>query len=368
MIQTILLPVAADPSPAAAVRRAADLARHTGARVLLLHAVHAEGAPLDFEALQADLAPLLDGVTVQALQRRGPPAREILAAARDEGADLIVMSPHGRWKSASDVGLPRFLIHSVLCRILLEADCPVWVEPEDGAPDIGRLACGVASLFLDRAMIAGAAAMAALLQARLILFRNSVNAAISIPKELERVKLWQREVAMAVQADLEALRAGMNLEADIRVHPGDFATALLEDAVAAEAGLIAVRRTSREWGRDQALQTLVRGTAVPVLVYPDDAPRHAAAPTLPPASPRTARLMAWLAFAAVMALGLWIIHNLFVHVMRPDCTGSAYSCGVRENLVNSTKDRLGQPQPKADPKLGPFKDDPPPKAGADPRQ
>jgi hypothetical protein len=228
------------------------------------------------------------------------------------------------------------------------------------------MSCGVASLFLDRAMIANAAGMAALLQARMTLFRNSVNAAISIPKEQERVKRWQREVAVAVEADLAALRAEMNLEADIRVHPGDFATALLEDAAASEAGLIAVRRTAREWGRDQALQTLVRGASVPVLVYPDEGARPAAAPPpLQPVSPFTARLVAWAAFALVMLLGLWIIHNLFVQVTRPECTGSTYRCAVRENLVNSTKDRIGQPQPKADPKLGPFKDDPPPKAGAD---
>jgi hypothetical protein len=315
--------------------------------------------------LQRTLAPLLEGVTVQALQRRGPPAREILAAAREEGADLILMTPHGRWKSANDVGLPRFLIHSVLCRVLLAADCPVWVEPAGGAADIAALVCGVGSLLLDRDMIGRAALMAQTLGARLVLFRNTVNAAISIPGEQERVALWQQEVAAAGQADLEALRAGMNLDADIRVHPGDLAAALLADAASAGAGVIAVRRTAREWGRDQTLPALVRGAAMPVLVYPE-APRAPAAPPLPPLSRRSARLAGWAAFAVVMVLGLWLIHNLFVHVTRPDCTGSAYRCAVGQDLVNSTRDRIGQPQPKADPRLGPFKDDPPPKAGADP--
>ena len=93
--------------------RAAGLARRSGARVVMVHVVSPESAPVDFDGLQRTVAPLLEGIEVQPLLRRGPVAREILAAARSENADLIVLTRHGRWQSASDLGFSRFLLHSM---------------------------------------------------------------------------------------------------------------------------------------------------------------------------------------------------------------------------------------------------------------
>lgn len=340
--------------------RAAGLARRSGARVVMVHVVSPESAPVDFDGLQRTVAPLLEGIEVQPLLRRGPVAREILAAARSENADLIVLTRHGRWQSASDLGFSRFLLHSVLCRILLDANCPVWVEPETGAPpQIAHVLCGIASPVHDRETIGHAAGIAALLEARLSLFRNSLGAAIAVPGQQELTQAWQREVAAAVRADLEALRESLGVCADVRVGTGGFVSALLRET----AGLIAVRRTSRDWGSDETLHPLVRGADVPLLVYPGELrPLRAA----PPAKPfRIPRLAGPLLLVLVLLLGVWAIHGMFVRARQPDCEREAYRCAFRQNLIYTTQDRINQPQPKADPKLGPF-NQAPPTAGSHP--
>lgn len=59
------------------------------------------------------------GVHVTTEVRSGDPGREILAAARDAGADLIAMSTHGRG------GLGRLLFGSVAEAVLRETKIPV---------------------------------------------------------------------------------------------------------------------------------------------------------------------------------------------------------------------------------------------------
>jgi nucleotide-binding universal stress UspA family protein len=61
------------------------------------------------------------GVTAQSQTRRGDPFEEVIAAANDLGADLIVMGHTGRR------GTSRVLIGSVTQRVLDYAPCPVLV-------------------------------------------------------------------------------------------------------------------------------------------------------------------------------------------------------------------------------------------------
>jgi nucleotide-binding universal stress UspA family protein len=336
----------------AAATRAAGLARRTGARIVLLHVDEPEAPPADWDELQRALAPLLEGVAVLPLLRRGPVAREILAVAHQEHADLIVMTRHGRWQSASAPGFPRFLLHSVICRTMLAASCPVWIEPEAGAPaEISRLLCGVLSLVHDRDTIGHAAGMAAIIGARLTLFRSAISAAIAIPGQAERSQAWQQDVCAAVAADLEALRGQLGVPADIRTGVGNFVAALLQDAATAPADLIAVRRTSRDWGQDEALHPLVRGTPVPVLIYPGEPPR--VMPAMPVRTPLS-RFVRSTLFLAALVFCVWLMHRTFEGVRQPDCSQQQYRCAFRENLIYTTSDRINQTQPRADPKLGPF--------------
>jgi nucleotide-binding universal stress UspA family protein len=84
----------------------------------------------DVEARRRDaeeyLAPLAaemrdKGLRVETLVRRGAPAAEIVAGAREAAADLIAMSTHGR------SGLGRLLFGSVAEAVLRHAEIPVFL-------------------------------------------------------------------------------------------------------------------------------------------------------------------------------------------------------------------------------------------------
>jgi nucleotide-binding universal stress UspA family protein len=83
----------------------------------------------DAEEYLAPLAATLRayGIAASWAIRRGRPDREIIAAARDAGADLIAMSTHGR------SGLGRLLFGSVAEQVLRSADVPVFMMRETEA-------------------------------------------------------------------------------------------------------------------------------------------------------------------------------------------------------------------------------------------
>lgn len=135
----ILMPTDFSAGSEAAWRAAQRLAGALGAELVLLH-VFVE-TPLFFEgpfagervrevyaSARAWVQEQLDkwaadaratGRTVRAALRTGVPYQEIVAAARDEGADLVVLGTHGRG------GLDRALLGSVADRVIRTAPCPV---------------------------------------------------------------------------------------------------------------------------------------------------------------------------------------------------------------------------------------------------
>lgn len=112
---------------------ATALARDTGATLIILHV---EEPPLAYgggelyygipepntDALQQMLEKIKPAdPNVQFVHRMvtGDPATEIVRVAQDEGADLIVMSTHGR------SGLTRVLMGSVAELVVRRSSCPV---------------------------------------------------------------------------------------------------------------------------------------------------------------------------------------------------------------------------------------------------
>jgi nucleotide-binding universal stress UspA family protein len=82
-----------------------------------------EALRVEIEAYLRGLAATLEarGVRVKTLVRRGDPVTEILTAAREERADLIAMTTHGR------TGPARVLLGSVAESVLRHADVPVFM-------------------------------------------------------------------------------------------------------------------------------------------------------------------------------------------------------------------------------------------------
>jgi nucleotide-binding universal stress UspA family protein len=76
------------------------------------------------------------GLRITTTVRRGEPVDEILAAARDEDADLIAMTTHGR------SGLSRLLFGSIATAVLTRAEIPVFLMRQTAAQVRARAAWG----------------------------------------------------------------------------------------------------------------------------------------------------------------------------------------------------------------------------------
>jgi nucleotide-binding universal stress UspA family protein len=140
MHERVLVPTDGSPTARRAIDQAAARAVADGAKLVLMTVtadVPTARTGLDEEAIAAQLREgaesLLEeertritseGVRIEtAIRQGGDVAREILAEADDQQADLIMMGTHGR------SGLRRFLIGSVTERVLRRARRPVLVVP-----------------------------------------------------------------------------------------------------------------------------------------------------------------------------------------------------------------------------------------------
>lgn len=99
-----------------------------------------EEARIDAEEYLKPIASELHdkGVRAETQVRRGQPAEEIVAAARETGADLIAMTTHGR------SGLGRLLFGSVAESVLRESRLPVFLMRVTEAEVARRAAQGAA--------------------------------------------------------------------------------------------------------------------------------------------------------------------------------------------------------------------------------
>ena len=140
MYKRALVPLDGSPVAETIIPFILDIAGPLDVEVVLLRVVEPippmviEGSPHvdveDVETRRIDaeeyLAPIAvelrnKGVRVESRVRRGHPAEEIVAAARETGADLIAMSTHGRG------GLGRLVFGSVAQAVLRHVDIPVFL-------------------------------------------------------------------------------------------------------------------------------------------------------------------------------------------------------------------------------------------------
>lgn len=130
-LRKILCPVDFDSNSALVLRRAAEFVRNGGGRLYLLHVVPTPPGPevsMDFVKLEDRARTRLERLARAKIGARtkwevhvrsGPPALEVVRAAEHFGADLIVMTTHGR------KGLKHLVLGSVAESVVREAPCPV---------------------------------------------------------------------------------------------------------------------------------------------------------------------------------------------------------------------------------------------------
>jgi nucleotide-binding universal stress UspA family protein len=138
-MESIVLGTDGSPSAAAALRRAVEVARGSGALVHLVTAypdVPAYGERIQSSAKAGliDLREVAEGVLARAADelrsqgvqvdthaREGEPASVIMDVAREQQADLIVVGARGL------TGLQRFLLGSVSSKLAHHAACSVMI-------------------------------------------------------------------------------------------------------------------------------------------------------------------------------------------------------------------------------------------------
>ena len=122
------------------VRSAMEMARSQGAEVIVYHVIGFEETTVPYEGfyteslarlvpqerkkllaefLRENFADILPQVTIRQEVEVGVPYKRIVEKAAEEGAELIVMSTHGR------TGLLHMLIGSVTEKVVQRAPCPV---------------------------------------------------------------------------------------------------------------------------------------------------------------------------------------------------------------------------------------------------
>jgi nucleotide-binding universal stress UspA family protein len=122
----ILVPIDFSPHSAYMLEWAAAFARGTGGRLELLHvcALHAEGVKEAEAEMQAVVpADIADVVGSRRVVRAISADLGILHAAREDGADVVIMGTHGR------SGFKHVLMGSVAERVVQLAECPVLTVP-----------------------------------------------------------------------------------------------------------------------------------------------------------------------------------------------------------------------------------------------
>lgn len=127
------------------VRYAMEIGRDQGAMVILYHVIDSEGEwfrgrddlnpaaalmPRQkqrlVEFIKENCGDLLGKVEARQIVDLGVPHKKIVEMAEREGADLIVISTHGR------TGLDQFMVGSVAQRVVARAPCPVLsIRPTD---------------------------------------------------------------------------------------------------------------------------------------------------------------------------------------------------------------------------------------------
>ena len=141
-LATILVPLDGSSLAAAALPTAVDLAKASGARLLLLRAAEAPASPRT-DPSEAQVEVVREAETYLDMVKRGleredmnvetsvwygPPVSSIVEAAATRGVSLIVMSTHGR------TGLGRLVLGSVAESVLRGTRTPILLVRDGAAP------------------------------------------------------------------------------------------------------------------------------------------------------------------------------------------------------------------------------------------
>ena len=289
MYRTILVPLDGSPFSEQALPLATRVAQAVGARLVLMQATRCLGEPgPQTSALQARMTEharqylgliadrlVATGLTVDVAVRSTAPEEAIPSAADDIGADLIIMTTHGR------SGLGRMVHGSVAEAVLTNSVLPVLlvrvVKKPRGAPEPAEhvVVVPVDGTPFAEAALPHAVALAKAMDGVVRLLRVIVPPGAVSPRYvdepdvvMEMVKQDQSEAQRYLETTGEALRVqGVPVEVSLRI--GSAAPSILDESKTPGVELVVMTTHARTgWDRvryGSVAQDVLRWGETPVL-------------------------------------------------------------------------------------------------------
>lgn len=260
LIPRILLPVDFADNCRGAGRYAHALATRFGSQITMMHVVRpphvdyggpemvassaedlaAEALATAKSTLQSFLVDELHGAAVERVLLEGDASREIVEHAHTKQSDLIIMPTHGYGV------FRRFLVGSVVAKVLHDADCPVWtgVHLEDAPmPEEVRFQRVVCAVDLEPhapAVLEWGRGLAAAFDARLSVIHVVPPVAVAITTGAGPGP--EAELAGHATGAVEELLEETGVEADVSIEIGDVTQTVFDFAARLPADLLVIGR------------------------------------------------------------------------------------------------------------------------------
>jgi len=259
-IQKILVPIVFTDTSRHVVHQAAWLARRFHAEIILLHIVtpfnypvgilesgheatardlHAHIVQRAEEALEQALRPELEGIANTRLVLKGHPVEGIVNAARDQGADLIVMSTFG------DGTFYPYVLGSVTAKVLQDSPCPIWTgahleDPPAHEFSIRNVLCSVDLTEHSRHTLSVAAEMAAAVDATLKLVHITTSVESWGPGGSYVDQKWKQEIVGIAAKEIAQVQEDAGTNAEVIIDSGNVPQLLNRAAEKTNADLLVV--------------------------------------------------------------------------------------------------------------------------------
>jgi nucleotide-binding universal stress UspA family protein len=255
-IRKILFPVEFHEASLQILRVACGIARRFNAEIIVLHVV---GTGHDFspnDDVTLDSGNLLDelvgyaerslyepvrqeleGLRVKCMIRKGHAAQEIVEAAREESASVIVMPTRG-YK-----GFYSRLMGSVTAKVMYDADRPVLTAAHlDNLTSrdltVKHVLCGVTFSEHSREVLRCAASVSAEFQAKLTIAHITPDVEMYGPGGNYIDQNWKKELVLSAQELIASLQRETGVKGEVAVDSGDPGAALSRIAQQVGADLL----------------------------------------------------------------------------------------------------------------------------------
>ncbi len=259
-IEKILLPTDFSARSLNAAQQAADLARHFGSMITVLHVIEerktarpaprisgwgAVGAapacrPSQREWIEGHGSAMFEGLQLRrALVRSEDPAATIVECARKEAVDLILMPTCGTGP------FRKLILGSVAERVLQDTPCPVWTcahleqRVSHVQTRLHRVVCAVDRDSQARRILSWAREVTRKLRAQV-----TVVHAIPPNERLAAGARWAAELRREAESALHRRLEELGLRADVHVETGEVAAVVGSAVENVDADLLVIGRST----------------------------------------------------------------------------------------------------------------------------